>query len=219
MGRSSVVWDTARVMTLHRQPRVVSHTGAPGTSVRGLPWPRTQTPNRSGPLRDRRHRRSSAGHGSRSSCARSSPRVHRPRAAGAHRRRGRHRQDHPGPGPGSRGGRARRLVLAGRCYDLTETPPYGPWLDLVATYRRDPALPAAAGRLRRRRAGARHRPGRALRRGAPVPSPRSAATGPTLVLLEDLHWADPASLDLLRHVAPHCGTGRSCSSPPTAPTS
>lgn len=28
-----------------------------------------------------------------------------------------------------------------------------------------------------------------------------AATRPTLVLLEDLHWADPASLDLLRHLA------------------
>ena len=29
------------------------------------------------------------------------------------------------------------------------------------------------------------------------------ADRPALVLLEDLHWADPASLDLLRHVGPH----------------
>ena len=29
-----------------------------------------------------------------------------------------------------------------------------------------------------------------------------ATTGPTVVLLEDLHWADPASMELLRHVAP-----------------
>ncbi len=30
-----------------------------------------------------------------------------------------------------------------------------------------------------------------------------AAARPALVLLEDLHWADPASVDLLRHVGPH----------------
>ena len=29
------------------------------------------------------------------------------------------------------------------------------------------------------------------------------ATDPALILLEDLHWADPASIDLLRHVGPH----------------
>ena len=27
------------------------------------------------------------------------------------------------------------FVFAGRCYDLTETPPYGPWLDLFRGYR------------------------------------------------------------------------------------
>src|SRR5438046_1652573 len=26
------------------------------------------------------------------------------------------------------------LVLSGRCYDLSETPPYGPWLELFAGY-------------------------------------------------------------------------------------
>ena len=25
------------------------------------------------------------------------------------------------------------LVLVGRCYDLTETPPYGPWVELFGT--------------------------------------------------------------------------------------
>src|SRR4051812_31461956 len=43
-------------------------------------------------------------------------------------------------------------VLAGSCYDLTNTPPYGPWLDLFATCRRDADLPSppaafAGGRL------------------------------------------------------------------------
>ncbi|HEY7908179.1 MAG TPA: ATP-binding protein, partial [Thermomicrobiales bacterium] len=27
------------------------------------------------------------------------------------------------------------LVLVGRCYDLTETPPYGPWIELLGRYR------------------------------------------------------------------------------------
>src|SRR5688572_21385440 len=29
-------------------------------------------------------------------------------------------------------------VLAGSCYDLTNSPPYGPWLDLFEVARRDP---------------------------------------------------------------------------------
>src|SRR6476620_8708867 len=29
-------------------------------------------------------------------------------------------------------------VLVGSCYDLTNTPPYGPWLDLFEDCRRDP---------------------------------------------------------------------------------
>src|SRR5690349_19455388 len=39
------------------------------------------------------------------------------------------------------------LALVGRCYDLAETPPYGPWRELFAEAPRDgslPALPAAA---------------------------------------------------------------------------
>src|SRR5689334_16304384 len=34
------------------------------------------------------------------------------------------------------------LVLVGRCYDLTETPPYGPWLDLFARYAVTDTLPS-----------------------------------------------------------------------------
>src|SRR5206468_1742131 len=33
------------------------------------------------------------------------------------------------------------LVLVGRCYDLMETPPYGPWLELMALYPAGAALP------------------------------------------------------------------------------
>ncbi|HEY7908428.1 MAG TPA: AAA family ATPase, partial [Thermomicrobiales bacterium] len=97
-------------------------------------------------------------------------------------------------------------VLAGRCYDLADAPPYGPWRDLLA------GGPAATG----------------LSSSAPVagafpddmPSQMAlfahirdslgalASQQPLLLVLEDLHWADPASLDLLRflghaaHAAP-----------------
>jgi DNA-binding CsgD family transcriptional regulator len=93
-------------------------------------------------------------------------------------------------------------VLLGHGYDLNQAPPYGPWLDLFATY-----TPSA-----------RHpEPPPALANGiladitdqaALVGQVRSfftslCAVQPALVLLEDLHWADAASVDLLRQVAPH----------------
>ena len=95
------------------------------------------------------------------------------------------------------------LVVVGRCYDLSETPPYGPWTEAFT------ALPAE----------------RAL---APLPAPLGhgdpatsqatlfaqtraslaalAAQQPLLLLLDDLHWADPASLDLLRSLARQVAT-------------
>jgi DNA-binding CsgD family transcriptional regulator/tetratricopeptide (TPR) repeat protein len=92
------------------------------------------------------------------------------------------------------------LVLAGHCYDLTNTPPYGPWLDLVAEYRPDDTSPLppsafADGRLEGITSQATLF-AEVQRFVAAV-----AAVRPALVVLEDLHWADPASLELLRHVA------------------
>ncbi len=93
-------------------------------------------------------------------------------------------------------------VLAGSCYDLTNTPPYGPWLDLFEGCRRNPGLPAPPAAL----AGGRLAP--VTDQAALFSEVRQflaefAANRPALVLLEDLHWADPASVDLLRHVGPH----------------
>lgn len=94
------------------------------------------------------------------------------------------------------------LVLTGHCYDLTNTPPYGPWLELFATYPEDVRLPPqptvfAGGVL-----------DRISDQAALVTEIRQfvaglAAIRPALILFEDLHWADPASLELLRHVARH----------------
>ena len=93
-------------------------------------------------------------------------------------------------------------VLAGHCYDLTNTPPYGPWLDLFQGSQPVPDLPVppaafAGGVLTA-----------VTDRAALFADVRRffaelSAAHPTLVLLEDLHWADPASLELLRHVASH----------------
>ncbi|HEX2282752.1 MAG TPA: AAA family ATPase, partial [Thermomicrobiales bacterium] len=94
-------------------------------------------------------------------------------------------------------------VLSGHCYDLTTTPPYGPWLELIDQY--------SAGQ------DGSEVP-HVLRRGADVGDlsnqlelfevARSffadlSATRPIMLVLEDLHWSDPASLDLLRYLARH----------------
>jgi predicted ATPase len=93
------------------------------------------------------------------------------------------------------------LVLAGRCYDLMDTPPYGPWLELFERYRSDdsrPPLPAVFAE-----------PGTVADIAGQAALFRHvfdfflsiARQQPLVLLLEDLHWADPASLDLLRSLA------------------
>jgi AAA ATPase domain len=94
------------------------------------------------------------------------------------------------------------LVLVGRCYDLSETPPYGPWREVFDRAPRGdglPALPAAVLHLNREAESLASREaivGRVRDYLAAL-----AATQPLVLLLEDLHWADPASLDLLRAVS------------------
>ncbi len=97
--------------------------------------------------------------------------------------------------------RAGCIVLEGHCFDLAETPPYGPWVDLFARVgpsRPSPPLPDAFAQ--RGTVGS-------------VPSQMAlfvqvqdflaalATSRPVAMLLDDLHWADPASLDLLRFLA------------------
>ncbi len=94
------------------------------------------------------------------------------------------------------------LALVGRCYDLSETPPYGPWaeaLDRAPTGDALPALPPAV--LPPERDGAALTGTDAIQRRVRDYLAALAATRPLALLLEDLHWADPASLDLLRIIA------------------
>jgi hypothetical protein len=93
------------------------------------------------------------------------------------------------------------LVLTGRCYDLTETPPYGPWLELLQHYpAADPDLPPLPPELVLPPSGDA-RPGQ-----SPFVAAMEAflvavtASRPLMLILDDLHWADPASLDVFRRL-------------------
>jgi len=91
--------------------------------------------------------------------------------------------------------------LEGHCFDLADTLPYGPWIDLFLHVPQSAALPPLPEAFAvRGTVGA-------------VPSQmalfaqvedflRALATRqPVAILLDDLHWSDPASLDLLRFLA------------------
>lgn len=90
------------------------------------------------------------------------------------------------------------LSAIGRCPGPGETPPYGPWIEVVDRLRRDQGWESS-----------------------PLPPPFGEATGqwsayelsgalshwlgragqPLVVVIEDLHWSDAASLELIRHMA------------------
>lgn len=101
-------------------------------------------------------------------------------------------------------------VLVGQCYDLMAAPPYGIWMDLASSYQpvtgTDIPLPKVlvSGELHN-----------ITSQSDVFDQVRSflsdvSATQPTLVILEDVHWADPAILELLRHIASHLKQLRLC---------
>jgi len=95
--------------------------------------------------------------------------------------------------------RSGAVVLAGGCYDLTITPPYGPWVEAVDGYLPTQGMP---------------HPPKALSNASTVARASSheifeqvhawladvGSRQPVVVILEDLHWADAATVDLLRFV-------------------
>ncbi|MGI8857123.1 MAG: helix-turn-helix transcriptional regulator [Thermomicrobiales bacterium] len=102
------------------------------------------------------------------------------------------------------------LVLVGRCYDRTETSPYGLWGDLFARYHpadgapsRDiPPPPAFA-----RRDALGTVASQAMLFDQVLDFARAAAgRQPLVLILDDIHWSDPAGLDLLRVLARACAT-------------
>lgn len=93
------------------------------------------------------------------------------------------------------------LVLTGGCYDLTTTPPYGPWAEAIRGYRPDagmPEIPSWFGNLDElEKLGSQS----AIFEEAREFFASIAKHQPLLIVLEDLHWADPASIDALRYLA------------------
>ena len=93
------------------------------------------------------------------------------------------------------------LVLVGRCYDLTETPPYGPWIELFGRYLPDPDAPPLPAAF-----ACHGTVGAVANQTVFFQQVRDffvalAARHPVVLFLDDMHWADPASLDLLRVLA------------------
>jgi DNA-binding CsgD family transcriptional regulator len=98
------------------------------------------------------------------------------------------------------------LVLIGRCYDLTETPPYGPFVEAFARYPAGDGLPPLPNAFAERGTVGVVASQDALFRQVRDFFIALAAVQPVVLLLDDLHWADPASLDLLRFLARNLAT-------------
>lgn len=95
------------------------------------------------------------------------------------------------------------LVLRGHCYELEATPAYAPWREIGQRYTEcasesEPPVPALLTDV--------------LASTVPASPPvllksvvdffaTIARSRAAMLILEDLHWSDPASLDLLRLVA------------------
>lgn len=101
------------------------------------------------------------------------------------------------------------LVLSGGCYDLTTTPPYGPWLEIAGDYRRyregaagsQQVLPPLPESLSSPEGFASARDQNAIVEDVMRFLSTLAAVHPLMLVIEDLHWSDSASLDVLRIVA------------------
>ncbi|HET9014903.1 MAG TPA: AAA family ATPase, partial [Thermomicrobiaceae bacterium] len=100
------------------------------------------------------------------------------------------------------------FVLWGHAYDLTVTPPYGPWVELAASYVPTDNLPSFPAFLHGGAALAAVGSQEALFAQTWDFFATVATTRPVVLLVEDLHWADQESLALLRFVARHAGHDR-----------
>jgi DNA-binding CsgD family transcriptional regulator len=99
------------------------------------------------------------------------------------------------------------VTLVGHCYDLSETPPFGPWLELDTRFGvLQAARPAVSAISRPNYTSAPSQT--ALFEQARVFMHDVAAACPFLLVLEDLHWSDAGSLELLRYLARWVGTLR-----------
>lgn len=82
----------------------------------------------------------------------------------------------------------------GRCPGAGETPPFGPWLEIIAGFQEcgTEPLPSFSGP---------HVAHTARESANAMADWLAGLPRPQLFILEDIQWADPASLELLRHLA------------------
>lgn len=88
-------------------------------------------------------------------------------------------------------------VLTGCCYDLSATPPYGPWIEILGpdAARESPIMLRTTG-------GSTYAPGPdALFEQIFEHFRALAGTSPAVMIFDDLQWSDVASLELLRFIA------------------
>lgn len=95
----------------------------------------------------------------------------------------------------------RALVLVGRCFDLVDTPPYGPLIDLFLHLPDTPEMPPLPAAFAERGTVGVVVSQLALLAQFEVFLKALTARQPVVILLEDLHWADAATLDLLTFLA------------------
>jgi DNA-binding CsgD family transcriptional regulator len=95
-------------------------------------------------------------------------------------------------------------VLIGHSYDLMETPPYGPWRESLRRWPEGvgPPAPPFGGR------DDAPQTQEALFSRVQATLITLARTRPLILILDNIQWADPASLDLLRHIAHDLATRR-----------
>ena len=97
------------------------------------------------------------------------------------------------------------VVLIGHCYDLDAAAPYEPWIDLLRSYRGGGGLPDLPPGLRDAGLLEALAGKDALFEQVAGFLADLSATHPTVIVLEDLHWSDQSSLELLRTVARRLG--------------
>ncbi|HYI14205.1 MAG TPA: TIR domain-containing protein, partial [Thermomicrobiales bacterium] len=90
------------------------------------------------------------------------------------------------------------LALTGGCYDLSTPRPYQPWAEIIWNWPADPQQPLPPDDLRSDEGFTTVRSQATLIDVVATFLADSSAHRPLMLLLEDLQWADQASMDLLR---------------------
>ncbi len=92
------------------------------------------------------------------------------------------------------------LVLTGAAYDLTSTPPYGPWLDLIREYPQSDDVPPLPEFISSEDGLAGLGSQAHLHHGLLEFIRQIGQVRPVVLIFEDLHWSDQPSLELLRFI-------------------